>query len=305
MTDLRGTTESRFEPLAQILQAQIESGYDLGASLAVAVEGQIVTDCWGGWADEAKTQPWQSDTITTVWSTTKTMTALCALMLIDRGLLDPSEKVAAYWPEFAANGKESIEVRHIMAHTSGVSAWAQPVTVDDILNDEKATAMLARQEPWWQPGTASGYHLANQGHLIGELVRRIDGRGLKRFFAEEIARPLNADFSIGSPESEHGRISDVIPPPPQPMPEGIDPESVMARSLSGPTVEPSVANTAAWRAATIGAANGHGNARSVATIQSAVSNGGRVGDIEYCRRPPLKESSRHSRAAWISSWVSR
>ncbi len=280
MTDLHGTIDSRFEPLAEILQVQLESDYDLGASLAVAVDGQIVTDCWGGWADEPRTEPWQTDTITNVWSTTKTMTALCALILIDRGLLDPSEKVATYWPEFGINGKKDIEVRHIMSHTSGVSAWAQPVTVDDILDDDKATDMLARQEPWWQPGTASGYHALNQGHLVGEVIRRIDGRGLKQFFAEEVAGPLGADFSIGAPESERGRISNVIPPPPLPMPEEIDLESVMIKTFTGPAPDASIANTAAWRDATIGAANGHGNARSVATIQAAVSNGGRAGDTQ-------------------------
>lgn len=280
MTDLDGTIDTRFEPLAQVLQVQLESGYDLGASLAVAVDGEIVTDCWGGWADEARTEPWHSDTVTNVWSTTKTMTALCALVLVDRGLLDPNEKVAAYWPEFAANGKEDIEVRHIMSHTSGVSAWAQPVTVEDVLDDAKATEMLAGQEPWWEPGTASGYHALNQGHLVGEVIRRVDGRGLKQFFAEEVAGPLGADFAIGAPASERHRISDVVPPPPLPMPEEIDPDSVMIKTFTGPAPEASIAHTAAWRDATIGAANGHGNARSVATIQAAISNGGRAGDVE-------------------------
>lgn len=280
MTNLNGTVDPRFEPLAEVLKRQLESGYDLGASLAVAVEGEIVTDCWGGWADEAQTIPWQADTITNVWSTTKTMTSLSALVLVDRGLLDPAEKVATYWPEFAANGKDGIEVRHIMGHTSGVSAWAQPVTVDDILDDDTATEMLARQAPWWEAGTTSGYHALNQGHLVGEVIRRVDGRGLGQFFAEEIAGPLGADFTIGSPEPEWSRISEVIPPPPMDLPEGIDLESVMIKTFTGPAPEASIANTPGWRRATIGAANGHGNARSVATIQAAVSNGGRAADTQ-------------------------
>lgn len=280
MTDLHGTIDSRFEPLAQILSGQLEADYDLGASLAVAVDGQIVTDCWGGWADEAKTAPWESDTITNVWSTTKTMTALAALILIDRKLLDPNEKVATYWPEFAANGKGNIEVRHLMSHTSGVSAWAQPVTVDDVLDDDKATEMLAGQAPWWEPGTASGYHALNQGHLVGEVIRRIDGRGLKQFFAEEVAGPLGADFFIGAPEGERDRISNVVPPPPLPMPDEIDPDSVMIKTFTGPAPDASIAHTAGWRDATIGAANGHGNARSVAMVQAAISNGGKVGDTQ-------------------------
>jgi CubicO group peptidase (beta-lactamase class C family) len=165
-------------------------------------------------------------------------------------------------------------VRHLLSHTSGISAWAQPVTEEDILDDEGATARLATQEPWWEPGTASGYHALNQGHLVGEVIRRIDGRGLKQYFAEEIAGPLGADFTIGSPPEHHGRISNVIPPPPLPMPEVIDPESVVFKTFTGPAPDATIAHTDAWRAATIGAANGHGNARSVAQIQAAVSNGG-------------------------------
>ena len=280
MSELSGTSDARFQPLVDIVERQLGADYDLGSSLAVAVDGELVCDVWGGWADEAKTTPWTEDTVTNVWSTTKTMTALSALVLIDRGAIDPGEKVATYWPEFAANGKENIEVRHLMSHTSGVSAWAQPVTPDDVLDDEKATAMLAAQEPWWEAGTASGYHALNQGHLVGEVIRRVDGRGLKQFFAEEIAGPLDADFTIGSPVENHARISNVVPPPPLPMPDEIDPDSVMIKTFTGPAPEADIAHSDGWRAATIGAANGHGNARSVAKIQAAVSNGGTAAGVE-------------------------
>ncbi|MEM7273946.1 MAG: serine hydrolase domain-containing protein [Actinomycetota bacterium] len=281
MSELSGTTDdARFQPLVDIVDRQLASGYDLGASFAVAVDGELVCDVWGGWSDEAKTARWEADTITNVWSTTKTMTALSALVLIDRGTLDPAEKVATYWPEFAANGKEEVLVSHLLAHSSGVSAWAQPVTTEDVLDDDKATAMLAEQAPWWEPGTASGYHALNQGHLVGEVIRRIDGRGLAQFFAEEIAGPLDADFTIGSPPENHSRISNVIPPPPLPIPEDLDPESVMIKTFTGPAPEADIAHTAAWRAATIGAANGHGNARSVAKIQAAVSNRGTAGGVQ-------------------------
>ena len=277
MATLGGTSDSRFQPLVDILDQQLDNDYDLGSSLAVAVDGELVTDVWGGWVDEAKTRPWEADTITNVWSTTKTMTALSALHLMDQGKLDPSDKVAAHWPEFAAEGKADIEVRHIMSHTSGVSAWAQPVTVDDVLDDEKATAMLAAQAPWWESGTSSGYHALNQGHLVGEVIRRIDGRGLKQYFAEEIAGPLEADFTIGSPPENHGRIANVLSPPPLPLPPDLDPESVMFKTFTGPLPDAAISHTDAWRAATIGAANGHGNARSVAKIQAVVSNGGSSG----------------------------
>ncbi len=271
---LEGKTDDRFQALTDVLERQLEADYDLGASLAVAVDGEIVTDVWGGWADEDKTTPWGEDTVTNVWSTTKTMTALSALLLVERGTLDPDATVASYWPEFAAAGKEDIRVRHLMSHTSGVSAWAQPITPEDVLDDEGATARLAAQEPWWEPGTASGYHALNQGHLVGEVIRRIDGRGLKQFFAEDIAGPLDADFTIGSPPENHSRISNVVPPPPLPLPPDLDPESVMFKTFTGPLPDATIAHTPEWRAATIGAANGHGNARSVAKIQAVVSNGG-------------------------------
>ncbi len=277
---MEGTVDERFGALSDILERQLESGYDLGASLAVALDGHIVLDVWGGWSDEAKTVPWGRDTITNVWSTTKTMTTLSALLLVERGSLDPDAAVASYWPEFAAGGKEGVKVRHVMSHTSGLSAWAQPVTIADILDDDAATVRLAAQQPWWEPGTASGYHALNQGHLVGEVIRRIDGRGLKQFFAEEIADPLQADFTIGAPPENENRISNVIPPEPLPLPPDLDPEGVMFKTFTGPAVDASIAHTPEWRAATIGAANGHGNARSVAKIQSAVSNGGQTQGVK-------------------------
>ena len=277
-TELKGTTDSRFQPLVDLLSRQLETGYDVGASLAVAVDGEIVTDVWGGWADPERTQPWQADTITNVWSTTKTMTALSALRLMEMGGLDPHEKVSTYWPEFAQNGKESIEVRHLLGHTSGVSGWERPVEAADIMDDDGAVRRLEVQAPWWVPGTASGYHALNQGHLVGEVIRRVDGRGLKQFFAEEIAGPLGADFTIGSPPENHDRIAPVIPPP-APTPQEV-PHEVAVKTFTGPMVDARHSWKPEWRAATIGAANGHGNARSVAAVQSVVSNGGTARGVE-------------------------
>ena len=278
MPEVQGTCDSRFEALRTILQAHIDSGADLGASVAVAVEGEIVVDLWGGWADSDKTSPWQSDTITNVWSSTKTMMALSALLLADRGQLDLYAPVAEYWPEFAANGKGDVRVRHLLSHTSGVSAWAQPVEVSDIFDWEKSTSMLAAQAPWWEPGTASGYHALNQGHLVGEVIRRITGLKLGEFFAKEIAGPLDADFHIGLDPDQFHRVSNVVPPPPLPIDMAtLDPDSVMVKTFTGPAPDASVAWTSEWRQADIGAANGHGNARSVAKVQAAVSNGGVAG----------------------------
>lgn len=275
--EVKGTCDDRFNGLRELFTSQLASGEALGASLAVRLDDQPLVDLWGGWSDQGQTSPWQSDTIVNVWSTTKTMTNLCALILHDRGLLSVYEKVATYWPEFAANGKENVEVRHLLSHTSGVSGWAQPIAADDIYDREKSTAHLAAQEPWWEPGTASGYHLLNQGHLVGEVVRRVSGKTLGQFFAEEVAGPLGADFHIGLDPKDFGRVSDVIPPPPLAASidfTTLDMNSPAVKSFTGPVADPNAANTEAWRRAEIGAANGHGNARSVALVQSAVANGG-------------------------------
>jgi CubicO group peptidase (beta-lactamase class C family) len=278
VAEVHGDCDSKFGELRDLLAASIASGADVGASVSVTLNGETVVDLWGGYTDEARSTAWQKDTITNVWSTTKTMAALSLLMLVDRGLVDVDAPVATYWPEFAANGKQNVLVRHVMGHTSGLSGWEQPVSPEDLLDWEKSTAMLAAMAPWWEPGSASGYHLISHGHLIGEILRRVDGRTLGRFFAEEIANPLGADFHIGLPEGEHHRVSNVIPPPPPEMDLSSFPSPEVAlKSLTGPLLPGAEFSwTPQWRTAEVPAANGHGNARSVARIQSIVACGGTV-----------------------------
>jgi CubicO group peptidase (beta-lactamase class C family) len=282
-TALGGTCSGRFEPLRELFKAKLEWGEDLGASLAVNIDGEMVVDLWGGWADEARTLPWTENTITNVFSTTKAMTSLAALVLVDRGELDLDESVASYWPEFAANGKAGIKVRHLLSHTSGVSGWDQPVTIEDVYDWDKSTAMLAAQAPWWEPGTASGYHALTYGHLIGEVIRRITGQRLGEFFAAHIAGPLGADFHIGLPPSEFHRVANLVPWPPQPTYAAhIDPNCPAFKTFTGPDLDKNVERswTERWRRADIGAGNGHGNARSIARIQSAVACGGDVAGVQ-------------------------
>ena len=279
-TPMGGTCSGRFDPLRELFAAKLESGEDLGASFVVNIDGEVVVDLWGGWADEARTVPWTENTITNVFSTTKTMTALAALVLVDRGELDLDANVADYWPEFAARGKAGIKVRQLLSHTSGVSGWDQPVTIDDVCDWDKSTAMLAAQAPWWEPGTASGYHGLTYGHLIGEVIRRITGQRLGAFFAAEIAGPLGADFHIGLPPSEFHRVANVVPPPVMPYDlTQFDPNGPMFKTFTGPVWQADYTWTERWRRADIGAANGHGNARSVARIQSAVACGGEVDGV--------------------------
>jgi CubicO group peptidase (beta-lactamase class C family) len=286
-TRLGGTCGTRFEPLRELFASKLESGEDLGASLALNIDGEMVVDLWGGWADEARTVPWGENTIANVFSTTKAMTSLAALVLVDRGELDLDAPVARYWPEFATRGKAGIKVRHLLSHTSGVSGWEQPISLDDVYDWEKTTTLLAAQAPWWEPGTASGYHMLNYGHLIGEVIRRITGQRLGEFFAAHIAGSLGADFHIGLPPSEFHRVANVVPPPavpadaPQFDPTQLDPNSVAFKTWTNPTMPAGMkwSWTERWRRADIGAANGHGNARSLARLQSAVACGGEVDGV--------------------------
>lgn len=279
MAEVQGTCDRRLEGVRTALAEQLERE-ELGASIAVDLDGETVVDLWGGFRDEARTTPWTSDTIVNVWSTTKTITNLAMLTLVERGQLDVHAPVAEYWPEFAANGKQDVRVRHLMSHTSGVAGWDPPFTVDDMYDWETSTARLAAQAPWWEPGTASGYHANNQGHLLGEVLRRVDGRSLKRYVADELAGPLGADFQIGARPEDRDRIAPVVPPPPLPIDMStLDPASPVFRCFTGPVADASKANTDGWRAADMGALNGHSNARGVLDVMRTMSLGGEAGGV--------------------------
>jgi CubicO group peptidase (beta-lactamase class C family) len=279
MAEVHGTCDDRFAGVRDALATQLD-GEELGASIAVDVDGETVVDLWGGYRDEARTTPWTQDTIVNVWSTTKTITNLAMLTLVEKGQLDVHAPVADYWPEFHARGKEDVRVRHLMSHTSGVAGWDPPFTVEDMYDWELSTSRLAAQAPWWEPGTASGYHANNQGHLLGEVLRRIDGRPLKQYVAEELAGPLGADFQIGARPADEGRIAPVVPPPPLPIDlSTLDPASPVFRCFTGPVADAAKANTPEWRAADMGALNGHSNARGVLDLMRVVSLFGEAGGV--------------------------
>jgi CubicO group peptidase (beta-lactamase class C family) len=232
-----------------------------------------VVDLWGGFADAARTRPWQRDTIVNVYSATKTMVALTALLVADRGEVDLAAPVSRYWPEFAANGKDHVTVAHLLSHSSGLSGWAQPISPTDLYDWEKMTGLLAAQAPFWQPGTASGYHAFTQGYLVGEVVRRVTGRTLGTVFREEIAEPLGADFHIGLPAREDGRVAELIPPETSAAPFA-HASALQINAATNPHHDVAVTRTRAWRGAEIPAGNGTGNARAMATILAVLACGG-------------------------------
>jgi len=272
--EIHGTCDPKFEKVKDAFEQNFAEHNEVGASVAVSIDGEYVVDLWGGYRDRAETLPWEEDTIVNVYSTTKTMAAISALLLADRGELDLYAPVKNYWPEFAQNGKEGIEVRHFLSHSAGLSGMDEPMLGDDLYDWDKMVGSLARQAPWWEPGTASGYHALTQGHLIGEVVRRITGRPIGQFFREELAEPLGADFHIGTaPEHDH-RIGELIPPDQGSRSDvsAAEAGSIAARTFANPVADASKSGTTGWRRAEIPAANGHGNARSVVGVQTLVAN---------------------------------
>lgn len=270
----QGTAQPRFAAVADLLDANVASGADVGASFCATVGGETVVDLWAGHADAEKTRAWERDTIINVYSTTKTMTALTALLVADRGDLDFAKPVAHYWPEFAANGKADVTVAHLMSHSAGLSGWAEPITTDDLYDWDKATGLLAAQAPFWQPGSAPGYHALTQGYLVGEVVRRITGQSLGTVFRTEVAEPLGADFHIGLPASEDHRVADLIPIEGDASISAGEMDDLVRNMATNPGIDVLATRTRAWRGAEIPAAGGTGNARSVAEIHKLLANGG-------------------------------
>ncbi|TFV86686.1 class A beta-lactamase-related serine hydrolase [Blastococcus sp. CT_GayMR20] len=273
MAEVHGSCDDRFAGVREALAQKLD-GEELGASIAVDLDGETVVDIWGGFRDAERTTPWTQDTITNVWSTTKCVLNLAALMLVERGDLDVHAPVGNYWPEFSAKGKKDVEVRHLMSHTSGVSAWEPPFSVRDMYDWETACERLAAQRPWWEPGTASGYHSANQGFLVGEVIRRITNKTFQKFVADEIAGPLGADFQVGARERDWGRVAPLVAPPRPESAGDEDPSSISRRTFTAPVMSVKATLTSEWRTADLGALNGHSNARGVLDVMRVLSLGG-------------------------------
>ncbi len=279
-----GTCAPGFEGVREAFAANFAAGREVGASFAATVDGRPVVDLWGGWCDAARARPWARDTIANVFSTTKAMTALCAHVLVERGALDLSAPVSRYWPEFAQGGKERLPVHLLLSHRAGLAALRPPLPTEALYDWGRMTDALAAEAPWWEPGSASGYHAMTFGFLVGELIRRVTGKTPGAFFRDEIAAPLGADFAIGLPAAEDGRVAEMVPPPAEEVralgaAATLDPESLLGKVMANPAVSPEVANRRPWRAAEIPAANGHGNARSVARLLSALACGGTLDGV--------------------------
>ena len=288
MADIQGICDARFERVRDTLASLIDSGKEAGASLYVNIDGEDVIDMWGGWHEHEHVTPWTEHTIVNVASASKTVTSLAVLMLVDRGEIDLYAPVARYWPEFAQNGKEKIEVRHLLSHTAGLPAWLPPFTLQDAMDIESATAKLAAQAPWWEPGTRGTYHASTFGHLNAELVRRVTGSTLSQFIAREITTPLQADFYLGLSDAQFANVATVYPAdedggasaPAGAVPASLTPEQafkakIRAGSFSGTKRDPlKLFNSPEWRRLEFGGSSGHANARGLGRIITTLTNGG-------------------------------
>lgn len=278
---VRGHCDARFAAVRRAFEESFRERGELGAAVAVTVGGEAVVDLWGGWADAAHTRPWEQDTLVNVWSTTKGPVALCAHILADRGLLDLDAPVATYWPEFAAAGKEKVLVRHLLSHRAGLAGLREPHSLEQLCDWELTTQRLAATQPWWEPGTTSGYHALTYGHLVGEVVRRVSGLMPGAFLEREVTGPLGIDFRIGLPEEDYGRVAELDQPPVAASSEQaavfaqLAPAAIAA--VTNPAVSAAGALTPGWRAAEIPAANGHGTARAVAELYGVFAGRGSYG----------------------------
>ena len=277
---IHGSTDPRFAALRDAFSANFEAngdkgGLDRGAAFAVVAQGRVVVDLWGGHADEAGTRPWGRDSLVNVWSTTKGVVALAMAMLVERGELDYEAPVARYWPEFAAAGKDGMTVGCMLSHQGGLPGCDQPMTLDDLHAGTPFVDCLAAMAPLWPPGEDCAYHALTFGHLAGELLRRIDGRTMGVFIAEDIAGPLRAAFYLGLPEAEDGRAAELIAGPGSDDLTKRADETLYARiSYRNPPVSPAMANERAWRAAEVAGGNGQSDALGLARIFGELAGGG-------------------------------
>ena len=295
MTEIHGEVAAGYEPVRDAFAANFDKHGEVGAAFSLYVRGDKVVDLWGGVADKETDRAWAEDTLQLVFSTTKGATAICAHLLAQSGALDLEAPVAEYWPEFAAEGKGEIPVRWLLSHRSGLPTVEAHLTPTELLAWQPLIEALAAQKPYWTPGTAHGYHAVTYGHLVGEVVKRVDGRSVGRFFADEVAKPLGLEFWIGLPESEEHRVSRLetaaiggIPAEldVESLPENIrelikaavDPEGLLQRALTVTRPDALDYNSREVHAAEVPAANGITTARSLARMYAGV-----VGEVDGVR----------------------
>jgi len=273
--EVHGSVAGPFSRVREVFADVLAGQPGTGASFAVWHGGTWVVDLWGGYADAGHTRPWQRDTLVMPYSATKPFAALCVLTLVDRGLVDLDAPMRRYWPQLRAEAS----VRDVLSHRAGVVVLDEAAPEEAFYDWGLMCSLLARQQPAWAPGTAQGESALFYGHLLGQVVRRVDGRSVGRFLREEICGPHDLDFHIGLGDADLARVADLT---------GFDagfrasqeaaPE-LYRRAITNPpgSRDPRVVNGRRWRRAEVPAVNGHGTARAVAGFYEALAHGRLVG----------------------------
>lgn len=302
---IEGSCDPRFGRVRDAFAVNFDKHNELGAGVAVCVDGRVAVDLWGGFADEARRVPWRSDTLVNVFSVGKGITALALLMLVDRGLVDLDEPVARLWPEFAAGGKAGVTVRQILAHSAGLPAVRRALPPLAMLDWKQMTDALAGQRPWWEPGTRHGYHVNTFGFLVGEIVRRASGLGLGAFVRDEIAGPAAADLHIGLPVEHDARVAEFVWMPslatiPVVDEAGLDETQLLfLRTYFNPvgaSGHGGIVNTPAWRRAEYPSTNGHASAMGIARCYEVVAGRGVLHGARRIGAGLLAEAAREQSA---------
>jgi CubicO group peptidase (beta-lactamase class C family) len=291
---ISGPCDARFDAVREEFVENFQTRSERGGAVAVWHDGRVVVDLWGGWSDLDRRTPWSQDTIVNVFSVSKALCAIAVMRLVDHGLLALDSRVSKYWPEFAEGGKGDVTVRQLMSHQAGLPAIRKPLPDGAAMDWQVITGALAEQKPWWEPGTAHGYHVNTFGFLAGELVRRVSRRTIGTLLRDDVAKPLGADVHIGLPRVEHPRVSDFRWPG-NPAKPKIDSEDALMRwntywnppGFSGSHW----VNTARWREAEVPSTNGHGNARSIARVYAALANGGEIDGVRILSNESLTEAT--------------
>ncbi|MCY1276324.1 Beta-lactamase [compost metagenome] len=279
---LQGHCDSRFAPLADAFAALFDDPQERGAALCVQVGGEVVADLWAGRAGREADQPWQADSILNLFSCTKTYAAVALLQLVGEGKVELDAPVARYWPEFAAAGKQDISVRQLLAHRAGLPAVRETLAPEALYDWQRMTSVLAAEAPWWTPGVEHGYAPITYGWLVGELIRRIDGRAPGEAIVARVAAPLGLDFHIGLDDAEFHRVAHVArgkgnlgDAAAQRLLRATmgDPAGLQARAFGNPPSILTSTNKPEWRRLQQPAASGHGNARSLAGFYAGLLQG--------------------------------
>lgn len=289
---ISGTCDPHFARLRDAFTGNFTARGEPGGAIALMVDGRLVCDLWGGFRDAAREHPWARETLVNFFSVGKAFTALVAARLVERGLLDLDAPAHRLWTEFGCNGKETITLRHMLSHRAGLPAIREDLPDGAALDWNRMVAALAAETPWWQPGTAHGYHVNTYGYLVGELVRRASGRTVGQILRDEVAGPLGADVHIGLPSTEHHRAAEFLWPPILPeRPEGpLDDDTLMKWNTywNPPGISGSGwVNRPEWREAEIPSTNGHGTARGIARVYSALAAGGSIDGVDILSRDAL------------------